>query len=581
MKYVHVLLISFLVFVTNAPKTMAQPPEWPITHAIAMHGPVKYPTDFQYLDYVNPDAPKGGVLKRAEFGSFDSFNPNLLIGQTPTSMIDLSYWDPLMRRVWDEPFSLYGLIAEKIAIAPDRSALTFYLNPKAVFHDGHPILVEDVLFTLDVLQKHGRPNARRIYKLVKSFERHDDRAVTLYFGDGYDQETALIIAMMRVLPKHYWHEKNRDFSKTTLEPPLGSGPYKIQDFEQGRQIRYQRVENYWAADHPVNRGSYNFDQIVYDFYRDETIALQAFESGAFDLHREWQAHRWKRDYNFKAIETGEIIKGAFKHSRPNRARFLIYNTRKKIFQNRDVRYALAHGFDFEWINKNLFNSAYERMNSIFVNSDLADQRITPFIPRTDGSGLRGIRKNLKTAQKILHDQGWQLENGQLTHIVTKQIFEFEILLGNPAQERIALEFARHLKRLGIKAKIRTVDSAQYIRRLQDYDFDMTINDWRNSLSPGTEQAVYWGSASADLPGGLNYSGVKNLKIDRYIADLTQAQTREELINYAKELDYEIMKNWYGIPLYYSGYDYIAYRSDMAHPDTTPIYGPIIETWWKK
>lgn len=574
-------IITFLVGIFFPFFCHATPLDWPKTHAIAMHGSPKYDADFTHLSYANPNAPKSGILKRSEMGSFDSFNPHLLIGQPPASMMQLSYWEPLMKRVWDEPFSLYGVVAKQVAIAPDRSGITFYLDPRAVFHDGHPILAEDVVFTHEILKKHGRPNTRRIYKLVEDITVHDDRTLTMTFGEGYDQETVLIIAKMIVMPKHYWEQEGRDFSKTTLEPPLGSGPYKITDFEQGRQITYQRVEDFWAVNHPVNVGHYNFDTLIYDYYRDEGIALQAFESGAFDLQREWTAHRWARDYNFKAVETGEIIKGQFKHGRPGWARFFIYNTRRPIFQDVRLRKALGYAFDFEWVNKNLFNGAYERMNSIFANSDLAASDPVFTLPKTDGSGPKGIRNNLKKAQELLKEAGWDLVDGQMTNLATGQVLTFEILLGNPAQERLALEFSRNLKRLGIVVDVRTVDSAQYIRRLQDYDFDMTINHWKNSLSPGTEQAVYWGSGSADLPGGLNYAGVKDKRIDALVADLTLAKTREELRQVTQALDRLIMSNWYGIPLYYTGYDYIAYRSDIAHPEVTPLYGPVVETWWKK
>lgn len=580
-------IIGFLaVILLFTLSVQAAPPDWPMTHGIAMHGAPKYEAGFTHLDYTNPKAPKGGVLKRAEMGSFDSFNPHLLIGQPAKSMNGLSYWEPLMKRVWDEPFSIYGVVADQVAVAPDRSGITFYLNPKAVFHDGHPILAEDVVFTHNILKAHGRPNTRRIYKLVKDIVVHDDHTLTMYFGEGYDQETVLIIAKMIVMPKHYWEGTDdkgqiRDFSKTTLEPPLGSGPYKITNFEQGRQVTYERIKGFWAANHPVNIGHYNFDTIIFDYYRDQGIALQAFESGAFDLQREWSADKWARDYNFKAVETGEIIKGTFKHGRPGWARFFIYNTRKPIFEDVRLRKALGYAFDFEWVNKNLFNGAYERMNSIFANSDLAATDPVFILPKTDGSGPKGIRQNLKIAQDILKTAGWELMDGQMTQVSTGTPLTFKILLGNPSQERLALEFARNLKRLGVLVEVRTVDSAQYIRRLQDYDFDMTINHWKNSLSPGTEQGVYWCSSAADQIGGLNYAGAKNPKIDALVADLTTATTREGLVAATRALDRIIMESWYGIPLYYTGYDYVAYRSDLAHPEMSPLYGPVVETWWKK
>lgn len=577
-------------------QAVALPPK---QHALAMHGDPKYPVDFTHMDYANPDAPKGGILKRAEVGSFDNLNGFLLQGKAPAGL-ELTY-DTLMQRAWNEPFTLYGLVAKDIRIAPDRSWIIFYLNSRARFRDGHAITADDVAFTIDSLKQYGRPNQRAVFKLIKSVKIMDTRTVRVDFASGFNRETVMIIAKMPVLPKHYWQGKN--FNKTTLTPPLGSGPYKIKSVQPGRRIIYERDRDYWAKDLPLNRGLYNFDQIVYDYYRDDRIALQAFGSGAYDLRIESSPLVWKRDYNFKGIADGSIIKQDFNNQRPQWARFIAFNMRRPPFDNIKVRQALVLAFDFDWINHTLFQDSYRRTESLFPNSPLAHQGVAPVAeqyilspyrnslpmdivqpyqaPRTDGTGLTGLRINLKQAVALLQSAGWDWRNGRMVNTKTDKPLTFEILINDSQDERIALEYKRALNRIGVTVTLHTAETAQYIGRISDFHYDATFSIWKNTLSPGTEQGVYWSSLAARTPGSFNYAGVANPAVDGLIDRLTRTTDYADLTNTARALDRVIMHESIGVPLYYTPVDMIAYRKGIAHPSVTPVFGPIPETWWRE
>ncbi len=541
----------------------------PAVHAIAMHGQPLYGPDFTHFEYANPQAPKGGTLRRAEVGTFDNLNPFLITGRVPPALQEalLLTYDTLMTRGWDEPFTMYGLVAQRVALSAKRDTITFYLDKDAKFQDGHPITVKDVQFSFETLKKYGRPNQRRIYKLVTRVTTPDTHTIRFDFGPGYDRETAFILANMPVLPAHYWQGK--DFSKTTLVAPLTSGPYGVETVDPGRRVVFKRNADYWAKDKAVAKGLYNFDRLQYDFYRDDKIALQAFAAGQADLRREWSAPVWKRDYDFAAVRDGSVQKHSFKNGRPARARFLVYNMRRPLFRDIRVRQALAYAFNFEWLNKNLFLDTQTRISSIFMNSELASPA-PPALPRN--ANANEVRDNLRAADRLLNEAGYHLHNGM-------RDMAFEILLNDPQDEKIALEFSRTLKRLGAQATIRTVDTSQYIGRLSQFDYDMTVNFWRNTLSPGTEQAVYWGSAAADQPGSFNYSGLKSDTVDGLIAQLTAAETRQGLVTVAQKLDAEIMRQWIGIPLFDAPDDHIAARANVHFPDKTPLYGPVLESWW--
>lgn len=570
------------------------------THGLAMHGAPKYESDFKHLDYANPQAPKGGHLTMGATGSFDTLNHHIIMGNTAEGLALIN--DKLMERVWDEPFTLYGLVAEKIDIPADRSSITFYLRPEARFHDGHPMTAEDVVFSYKAYLEHGHPVRRRVYSLVENVDIIDNHTVRFDFGEGYDAETALILAMMPVLPKHYWEK--HDISKTTLTPPLGSGPYKIAEVEPGRKIVYERVKDYWAQDIPVRVGHHNFDTITYQYYRDDDVALQAFKAGDYDLRREWDINKWQTGYDAPAVKEGDIVLEEIAHGRPEWLRALVYNTRRDIFADRRVREALSYAFDFEWLNKTLFHGGFKRIESTFPNSSLAatgkpkgeelemlekyrenlpDEVFGEMwsAPDTHGGGPAGLRQNLLKATKLLKEAGWTYRDGVLVNQATGEPFAFEILVGNPNYERIALEFARTLKRLGISARVRIVDSAQYTGRLNDFDYDMTVFQWVNSLSPGNEQMNYWGSAAAHRAGSRNYAGVDNPAIDALADSIARAPTRESLVARAKALDRALMWGYYFIPLYYQGKDRVAYDSKLQRPAKTPVYGMVWETWWQE
>lgn len=546
-------------------------------HAIAMNGMPLYMSDFEHLDYANPDAPKGGTLRRAEVGTFDNLNPFLITGRVTPGLQEalLLGYDSLMARAWNEPFTMYGMVAKSVLVPPKRDWIEFNLDPDAKFNDGTPITTADVAFSHKTLMQYGRPNQRRVYKLVKDVVIKSPRTIRFVLGEGYDRETVMILASMPVLPKHYW-AKN-DFGKTTLTPPLGSGPYRIKEVDVGRRVVFERAQNYWAKNKPFNRGLYNFDKLQYDFFRDDNVALQSLAAGQVDLRREWSGVTWKRDYGFNAVADGSVIKEQFQNGRPVRAKFMVYNMRRAPFNNQDVREALAYAFDFEWLNKNIFLDTQHRITSLFMNSELADDAPDRFVPPSTAA-KGGLRANLRHAVELLKKSGWNLHEGKMTSADGK-ILRFEILLNDPVDEKVALEYARTLRRIGIEAVIRTVDTAQYIGRMSQFDFDMTISFWRNTLSPGTEQAVYWGSAAADSQGSFNYSGLKSAEVDGLITRLTTAETRETLVKAAKALDHAVMKQWIGVPLYDAPEDRVAYRAGLKHPEITPLYGPVIESWW--
>ena len=545
-------------------------------HAIAMHGQPKYAAGFKAFDYVNADAPKGGTLRRSEIGTFDNLNPFLITGRVTPGLQEalLLTYDSLMTRAWNEPFTMYGSLAEKVTVPKARNWIEFTLDKEARFHDGLPVSTADVEFSYQALMKHGRPNQRRIYKLISKVTIKNKQVIRFDLGPGYDRETVMILASMPVLPKHYW--ATQDFGKTTLKPPLTSGPYRIKSVDVGRRVIFERVPDYWGRDKGFARGLYNFDRLQYDFFRDDNVALQALAAGQADLRREWSAVNWEQKYQFLAIEQGTVIKEEFDNGRPMRAKFFVFNMRREPFNDVNVRKALNHAFDFEWLNKNLFLGTQKRVSGLFTNSELADDRADRFVPAVTPD-RDALRQNLREAIALLKQSGWELRNGRMEKDGIP--LQFEILLNDISDEKVAIAWARTLKRIGITAAIRTVDTAQFIGRLSQFDYDVTSYSWRNSLSPGTEQAVYWGSAAADNQGSFNYSGLKSPTVDGLISRLTQAEKREDLVTAARGLDHAVMQEWIGLPLYDSPKDRVAYKKGLKHPEITPLYGPVIESWW--
>jgi len=564
------------------------------THAVAMHGHPKYPADFTHFDYVNPDAPKGGTVRLAGLGSFDSLNPFIIKGQAADGLGGI--YDSLTTASADEPFTRYGLLAESMELPADRSWIIFNLRSSARWHDGQPVTADDVIFTFDIIRKEGSPQLQFYYADIDGVEKLGPLRVKFMFKSSENRELPLIVGEQAILPRHYWQD--RDFSKTTLDPPLGSGPYRIHSLEAGRFIVYERVADYWGKDLPVNRGRYNFDLMRYDYYRDETIQIEAFKAGEYDYRMENSSKHWATAYDMPEIAQSLMRKEEVGHNRPAGMQGYVYNTRRNLFKDARVREALAYAFDFERANKTLFYGQYVRTRSYFDNSELAAtglpssqelELLAPFKdqlpprvfteayqpPKTDGSGR--IRSNLAKAVKLLKAAGWKINAGWLEK--DGQPFEFEVLLYAPLFERITLPFAKDLERLGIKARVRTVDVAQYIKRLETFDFDMFVYSWGQSLSPGNEQRNFWGSAAADQPGSYNFAGIKDPVVDALIEKIITAPDRDSLVTRCKALDRVLQWGFYVIPHWHIAYDRLVYWNKFSRPGMTPDNGVQFDAWW--
>lgn len=563
---------------------------------LAMVGDAKMPSDFTHFDYANPEAPKGGTFRRAMFGTFDTVNPFSLKGKSAQGL-NLVY-DRLMARSWDEPFTMYPLIAESVDVPDDRSSITFHLNPKAIFNDGTPITSDDVAFSFRILKDNGRPNMRNVYKLVKSVKQPDAHTIRFDLGPGYDRETVMILTMMPVLSKTWWAK--RDFNKTLLEPPLSSGPYKITSVDAGRRIVFERNPDYWAKDLPVNKGQYNFDKVVMDYFRDQTSAFEAFKAGDIDVWQDTDPGHWVSDYDFPAAQSKMITKDEIRHQRVERMWGFIFNTRRPPFDDRNVRRALSMMVDYDWINRNIFYGQYTTTTSYFPNSELAAtgepgglERILldPFrdqLPEDvfgtawaapPSGNMMALRANQIKASALLKEAGWIVKNGKLVNEKSGAPMTFEILLGYAEDEKLAITYKKALERLGITVNIRTLDAAAFQDRLSGYDYDMVLHFWQNTLSPGTEQALYWGCQAAKENGRFNYAGICHPAIEKIIAAIPNAKTREEMVADTRALDRILTWENYAIPLFYSNHDSLAYWGQFRHPDEPALYGNIMESWW--
>jgi peptide/nickel transport system substrate-binding protein len=587
------LLLAAAELCAQLPPAAAAP-----IHAIAMHGEPKYPASFKHFDYVNPDAPKGGSVAFGVLGSFDSVNPLIIKGNAAPGMRELVY-ESLLGRANDEPFSLYGLLAESIDVPEDRSSVTFILAAEARFSDGRPVTVADVIFSLELLREKGRPNHRSYYSKVDKIEQLGERAVKLTFKADSGWEMPLIMGLMPVLPMHAVDPTK--FEITSFAPAIGSGPYVVASVDAGNSITYRRDPNYWGRDLPINRGRFNFDEIRYDFYRDGNGMFEAFKKGLFQFTTESDPGRWAREYDFPAVADGRVVKQSFDVGVPAGMSGLVFNTRRPFFADRRVREAVILLFDFEWQNKNLHHGLYERTQSYFDGSELsshgrpADGREKLLLaqfpeavsaeamngtltqPATDGSGRD--RGNLRRALQLLAEAGYELKDGKLVNTTTKQPAAFELLALTRDQERLFLTFARDLLKAGIQVSIRQVDSAQYQSRKTSFDFDMLQNSWPVSLSPGNEQNNRWSSEAADAEGSLNYPGVKNPAVDAMIAALLAAKGREEFVAAVRALDRVLLSGAYVVPLYHLPSQWVAYWTKLHHPEVTPLYGPQIDCWW--
>jgi microcin C transport system substrate-binding protein len=576
--------------------------EWISTHAIAMHGTPKYAAGFKEFDYVNAKAPKGGTLRLNIVGTFDSLNPFIVKGR---AVEGTGYvFETLMARAQDEPFTLYPLLAEKIDVKADRSAIRFHIDLRAKWQDGTPVTAEDVLFSWKTLKEKGRPNHRNYYGKVAKAEATGTHTVTFTFkpeNGMIDREMPLIMGLMTVVQKSFWQGKN--FDETTLSPFPGSGPFKMAKVEPGRSITFERDLNYWGRDIPSRKGFYNFDSIRYDYYRDEDVAKESFTAHQVDARRESDPRRWVELQKIEKEKPNGFKTFAFTHQRTDPVRAFIFNLRRPAFADVRVREALNNAFDFDWMNRTLFRGEYKRIESYFPNSELAATGLPsekekallapykkdlppglftqPFsLPRPDGTGAGAMRNNLLRGAKLLEEAGYSVKNGVLSDKAGKP-FTFEILLPDPQDEKTALEYTRSLAKLGIKAHVRTVDAAQFQSRLNDFDYDVILYRWVNSLSPGNEQNIYWGSPAADIKGSRNYAGIKSPAVDGLIQKILSAHMREDLVTATHALDRVLLWNYLTVPLAYRGADLFAIWPNIRFPEKLPLYGMVVESWWNQ
>jgi peptide/nickel transport system substrate-binding protein len=568
--------------------------------AIAMHGAPAMPDDFAALPYANPDAPKGGRLVQGVLGTFDSLNP-LIVQGLPVQAIRGNVVESLMARGYDEPFTLYGLLARTVETDDARSYVTFTLDPAARFSDGMPVTAADVVFSWQLLRDHGRPNHRGYYAKVVKAEIVGDRAVRFDLTGADDRELPLILGLMPVLPQHAIDVAT--YEQTTLVPPLGSGPYMISAVDAGKSVTFKRDPNYWGRSLPINRGLWNFDELRFDYYRDANSYFEAFKAGLYDVRSERDPGRWQNGYDIPAVRDGRIVKETFTDGLPKLSSALIFNTRRPIFADIRVREALTLLFDAEWVNRNFFSNLYERTTGYFSGSELsayrrpADDReralLTPFPaavrpdvldgtwgpPVSDGTGRDHAK--LRQALELLSAAGYQLDGTTLRERTSHRAFGFEILVSSRDEERLALAFANNLLRAGIDAKVRLVDAVQYDQRRLSYDFDMIQYNIDQSLSPGNEQSFYWGSAAADQQGTRNYMGVRSPAIDAMIAAMLRARERSDFVAAVRALDRVLISGSYMMPLFYLPTQWVARWAAIAHPAHTSLSGYLPETWWRQ
>jgi microcin C transport system substrate-binding protein len=581
------VLSSFTVHAEEAPAPL---------YGVAMHGQPRYRPGFDHVDYVNPDAPKGGEIHLGAGGTFDSLNPFILKGVAAPGIGGI--YQTLMSGTSDEAFSEYGEIAESMEMPEDRSFVVFNLRKEAKWNDGQSITAADVVWTFNTLLKDGHPSFRAYYGHVKEAKAESASRVRFTFDMPGNRELPLIMGQMTVLPEHFWKGKN--FAATSLEPPLGSGPYRVKSIDTGRRISYERVKDWWAANLPINKGTSNFDTIVYDLYRDQTVLLQAFFSGNYDLREENSAKSWAQEYDRPAVKQGLIKKEEIKHEMPSGMQAFAFNIRRPFFGDVKVREALNYAFDYEWSNKSLAFGAYVRTKSYFDNSELASSGIpegrelqilekykdqlppelftTPFaLPKTDGSGNN--RENLVKAKQLLAAAGWKMGPSGLLEKDGKP-FKFEFLCDNEQFERWIQPFVANLKKLGVQANLRFVDTAQFQNRVDGFDFDMTLVSFGQSLSPGNEQRNFWGSDKADVKGSGNRIGIKSPVVDDLVAQIVSAPDRDELIARTRALDRVLLWGWYVIPNWHIDHFRLAYWDKFGRPKITPKYGlGAPGTWW--
>lgn len=593
------LTILFLLFAgTSAVYAQEKVPPAPARTALAMHGEPALPEGFTHFPYANPQAPKGGRLVMALQGTFDSLNPFVVIGVAPD--IGQKYvLQSLMVRSMDEPFTLYPLLAQSYEMPEDRSRIVFNLDNRAKFSDGRPVTAEDIEFSFRMLKDNGKPYYRSSFSAVKDIQIVSANRIAFDLTGVQDRELPLIIATMPIFAKHAVDEQN--FSSTTLQPIIGSGPYEFSEIKPGETVSVKRRADYWGADLPVSRGLYNFDEIKYDFYRDANALFEAFKAGLYDFRLESDATRWIGGYDIPPVKSGKIIKQALPIRTPKGMRGFVFNSRRPVFADARVREALGYMFDFDWVNRNLYQGTLERSNSYFNGSELSSNGVAaneqernllaPYLntipenilngswraPKADGSGRD--RTMARKALQLLQQASW-VRDGELLHNAkTKEPLAFELLVTSTEQERLAINYAAALKRIGVICMVRRVDDVQFWRRIADFDFDMIQWNWPVSASPGTEQRGRWSSAAAARTGSLNYAGVSSPAVDTMIDALLAASGNEAFTTAVRALDRVLLSGFHVVPLFFSPDQWVVYSSGLKHPETAPFQGVAIESWW--
>jgi peptide/nickel transport system substrate-binding protein len=573
------------------------------SHGIAMYGDPALPPDFVSLPQVNPDAPKGGTYRWGEAGSYDSFNPYVTKGRPALGISTLTV-ETLMGRNYDEPFSLYGLLAESIDTDDARTYVEFTLRPEARFSDGSPVTVDDVMWSMETLGTQGNPRYAAAWKKIASMEKTGERSVRFTFNVE-DRELPLILGLRPILKKAQWEGK--DFAEATMDIPIGSGPYTLASSELGVQVTYKRNPDWWGKDLPFNKGQWNFDEIRYDYYANPQAIFEAFKAGQVMAYREANVSKWLSSYDFPAVQSGDVIKAEIPHGRPSGIEGLVFNTRKPLFADWRVREALILAFNFEFINQTLNGGLLPRIPSYFGNSFLAMdpgkpaegrelELLTPFqaeippgaiegyaLPVSDGDQTN--RKNIRAAAKLLEEAGWTVGDDGILKNAKGEAFKFEILLvtGQDEMASVAEVYIEALKALGISATLNKIDDAQYKERTGAYDFDMTHYIRSLSLSPGNEQLLYWGAPGVTEPGTRNWMGVNSPAVEAMIAAMLKAPNSDDFTAATKALDRVLTSGRYVIPIWYSDVSRLAYSADLKYPEKLPLYGDwtgfLPDTWW--
>ena len=565
-------------------------------HALTISGAPGLPADFAHLPHVRPDAPKGGTLRMGSIGTFDSFHPFIMRGM-PAAQISLTY-ETLGESNRNEDFAIYGLLANSFELAPDRTWLICRLHPEARFSDGKPVTADDVAFTFRALVEHGSPFYRDYYAQVAGVDVLDAHTVRFRFATRDNPELPVIVAQLPVLPAHWW--QGRDFSAPQREAAPGSGPYRVREHRPGASITYERVPGWWGERLSINRGRYNFDAVRCDYYRDVTVARQAFLGGEFDLWSESTIKDWAESYDVPAVRDGRIVREEIPHGRTEGMSGFIFNTRQPRFADARVRRAVAMAFDFEWTNKALFHGAYLRCPSYFTNSEFAapplpgegelalleplrdklDPAVFGEISRpTAGDGSGDIRPRLREALALLREAGWDLRDGALRNARGEQL-RFTLLLSSKGLERVVLPYRRNLERMGIAMDVQVADQTQYVARIRAFDFDMMYATLRQSNSPGNEQRSFWTSAAAERPGSRNYAGIRDAAVDALVERIVAAPDRTTLTDAVRALDRVLLHGAYVVPGWYSDKLRVAHwKTRVAHPATPPRGGMDVHTWW--